>query len=78
MRGDGLEVCQGRFGLGIRKHFFSESGDAEVQLLREVVGSLFLEVFRSCEDVALRDVVDGHGGGGLAFGLDDIRGLFHP
>lgn len=48
MRGDGLKVCQGRFGLGIRKHFFSESGDAEVQLLREVVWSPSLEVFRRC------------------------------
>ena len=62
--------------MDIRRKFFSEREARH--WYREVVGSLFLEVFRSCEDVALRDVVDGHGGGGLAFGLDDIRGLFRP
>ena len=35
------------------------------QLSREVVQSPSLEVFRNCGDVALRDVVSGHGGGGL-------------
>jgi len=35
------------------------------------VGSPSLEVFKKCEDVALRDVVSGHSGGGLAVGLDD-------
>ena len=29
-------------------------------------------------DVALRDKVGGHGGGGLMIGLDDLRGLFKP
>jgi len=32
------------------------------------VESLSLEVFKNCRDVALRDVVSGHGGDGL--GLD--------
>ena len=27
-------------------------------------------------DVALRDMVSGHGGDGLAVGPDDLRGLF--
>ena len=29
-------------------------------------------------DVALRDVVSGHGGDGLAVGLGDLSGLFQP
>ena len=40
--------------------------------------SASLEVFKERADVALRDVVSGHGGGGLAIGLDDPRGLFQP
>ena len=38
------------------------------QLPSEVVESLSLEKFKNHGDVALRDVVSGHGGGGL--GLD--------
>jgi len=34
----------------------------------EVVQSPSLEVFKSRVDVALRDVVSGHGGGGLVVG----------
>ena len=37
-----------------------------------------LEVFQNRVDVALRDVVSGHGGGGLTVGLEDLRGLFQP
>ena len=47
-------------------------------LLRKTVESPSLEVFKSCVDVALRDVVSGHGGGGLVVGLGDLRGLFQP
>ena len=43
-----------------------------------VVESPSLEVFKNSVDVALRDVVSGHGGGGLLVGLDDLRGLFQP
>ena len=67
------------FRLNIRKCFFF--GRAVMQwhgLPTEVVQSLSLEVFRSCGDVALRDVVSGHGGCGLGVGLDNLRGLCQP
>ena len=48
------------------------------RLPRVGMDSPSLEVFRSRVDVALRDVVSGHGGDGLAVGLDDLSGLFQP
>jgi len=39
------------------------------------VESPSLKVFQNRVDVALRDVVSGHG---LAVGLDDLSGLFQP
>lgn len=41
-------------------------------LPREVVASPSLEVFRKWRNVALRDTVSGHGGGGLTVGLRGI------
>ena len=35
-----------------------------------------MEVFKSRVDVAMRDMVSGHGGGGSTVGLDDLSGLF--
>ena len=42
------------------------------QLPTEVVGSPFLGLFQDRGDVALRDVVSGHGGGRLTVGLDGL------
>ena len=33
-----------------------------------------LEVFKNCVDVAVRDMVSGHGGDGLLVGLAGLRG----
>ena len=41
-----------------------ESSAAVAQLPREVVGSPTLEVFHNSGEVALKDVVGGHGGAG--------------
>jgi len=48
------------------------------RLPREVVGSPSLEVFQKYVNVALRDMVSGHGRDGLMAGLDDFRGLLQP
>ena len=55
--------------LDVRKSFLSESSQALTQLLSGVVESLSLEVLKKHGDVALRDVVNGHGGGGLGLAL---------
>jgi len=77
MRGNGLKLCEGRFRLDIRKNLFPERAVLQWHRLhREVVQ--FLEVLKNRVDVALRDVVSGHGGDELVVGLNDLRGLFQP
>ena len=45
-----------------------------ISVPRKVVESPSLKVLKKRRDVALRDVVSGHGGGGSRFGLGDHSG----
>ena len=78
-RGNDLKLSQGRFRLDLRRNFFSKSlMRCWNGLHREVVQSPSLGVFKNYGDVALRDVVSGHGGDGLIAGLGVLSGLFQP
>ena len=62
MRGNGLKLCQRKFRLDIRKYFFSKTVVMHWHRLpRVVVKLLSLRAFKNHGDVALRDVVSGHG-----------------
>jgi len=65
--------------LEIRNHFFSEGAVRQRHRLpMEVVESPSREVFRKRLDVALRDVVRGHGGDGLGVRLGAVKGISQP
>ena len=58
MRWYRLKLYQGRVRLVIRKHFCSKRVVRNWHRLhREVLGLTSLEVFKTCRDVALRDMV---------------------
>ena len=64
--GDELQLYQGRFGLNVQNNFFSRRVVRHWHRLPgRVVESPSLEVFKNHGDVAMRDVVSGHGGDGL-------------
>ena len=71
---DGLKLCQGMLRLDLRKSFFSER--VVMHWHREVEESPSLEVFKNHGDVALRDVVRGHGGGELGDWTTRSLGFF--
>jgi len=58
MRRNGLQLCQGKFGLDIRKHFFTERAAKHWNRLpREVAESPSMDVFKDRLSVVLRDVI---------------------
>ena len=70
MRGDGLNLHWGGSGW-----ILGNISSPKEWWCREVVQSPSLKMFKKCGDVALRNTVSEHGGGGLGVGLDGLRCL---
>jgi len=78
-RRNSLKLCQSRIRVDIRKNFFSGVIRHWNRLPGELVDLLFLEAFKKCIAVILRDTVQrGHIGGRCMVELDVLGGLFQP
>lgn len=75
-RGNGLKLHQGKFRLGIRKHFFTERVVQPCKRLPRVVESLSLEILQKRVHMAPRDRFSGGIGSDiLTVRPDNLKGF---